>query len=122
VKIFVGAGEASGDRIAALILQALRTRHPNLDVHGFGGPQCAVLGLKTSFTLADLAVNGLGDVLQHGLFLLRARAKFLRDLKTIRPDFVLLVDYPGMNIPLAGCARALGIPVHFVSPPQLWAY
>jgi lipid-A-disaccharide synthase len=79
-------------------------------------------GLASPYSLADLAVNGVGDVLRRGPFLWRARRSLLRELESFRPDLVLLADYPGMNIPLARRARALGIPVHYVAPPQLWAY
>ncbi len=122
MRIYVGAGEASGDRIAASILAALKIRHGALTLHGFGGPLCAAEGLRSAYPLTALAVNGLGDVLRHGAFLVRARAALLRDLAAVRPDLVLLVDYPGMNVPLARRARRLGIPVHYVAPPQLWAY
>jgi lipid-A-disaccharide synthase len=122
VRIFVGAGEASGDRILAALLKGLRVEFPGLEVRGFGGPLCAAEGLASPYSLTDLAVNGIGDVLRRGVFLLRARSALLRELESFRPDLVLLVDYPGMNIPLARCARALGIPVHYVAPPQLWAY
>jgi lipid-A-disaccharide synthase len=122
MKIFIGAGEASGDRIAAQILKGLRERHPALTVYGFGGPLCAAEGLKSSYSLAELAVNGVGDVLRRGVFLLRARAALLRELTNVKPDLVLLVDYPGMNVALAQRARALGLRVLYVAPPQLWAY
>lgn len=122
MRIFVGAGEASGDRIAAMILKELRTRQPDLTVHGFGGPLCAAEGLTSAYPLADLAVNGLSDVMRRGVFLWRARAALLRELTALKPDILLLVDYPGMNVPLARRARALGQRVLYVSPPQLWAY
>lgn len=121
-KVFIGAGEASGDRIAAEIVRELRARVPDVILGGFGGPLCAAEGLASPYELADLAVNGVGDVLRRGAFLLRARARLARDLDAFRPDVVLLVDYPGMNVALARRARKQGIPVHYVAPPQLWAY
>src|SRR5690606_20963366 len=122
LKVFVGAGEASGDRIAAAVLESLQTRHGPLALSGFGGPLCAAFGLRSPWPLEELAVNGLGDVLRRGPYLLRARAALRRELEATRPDIALLVDYPGMNVPLARRARALGIPVHYIAPPQLWAY
>lgn len=122
MKVFIGAGEPSGDRIAAAILAALKNRHGEMTLCGFGGPLCAAQGLSSSYPLDALAVNGLGDVLKRGVFLARARAALLRELAAARPDVVLLVDYPGMNVTLARRARRLGTPVHYVAPPQLWAY
>jgi lipid-A-disaccharide synthase len=122
VRIFVGAGEASGDRILAALLQGLRLHFPEMELRGFGGPFSTKEGLTSPYSLTDLAVNGVGDVLRRGAFLWRARRSLLRELQSFRPDLVVLVDYPGMNIMLARHARRLGIPVHFVAPPQLWAY
>lgn len=122
MKVFVGAGEASGDRIAAAVLDRLKARYGALTLCGFGGPLCAAHGLRSPYALRDLAVNGLGDVLRRALFLTRARATLRRALAAARPDLVLLVDYPGMNVPLARRARALGLPVYYIAPPQLWAY
>jgi lipid-A-disaccharide synthase len=67
-------------------------------------------------------VNGLFDVLRRTFFLARAYARLRRALAAFRPDLVLLVDYPGMNLGLARAALKRGVPVHFVAPPQLWAY
>ncbi len=122
MKVFVGAGEASGDRIAAAVLAGLKARHGTLTLCGFGGPLCAAHGLRSPYPLRDLAVNGLGDVLRRAVFLGRARAALRRALTNARPDLVLLVDYPGMNVALARRARALGLPVYYIAPPQLWAY
>jgi lipid-A-disaccharide synthase len=122
MRVFAGAGEASGDRILAALLRGLRARHPDLELRGFGGPLCAAEGLESPYSLRELAVNGLGDVLRRAVFLLRARAALRRTLAQFRPDLVLLVDYPGMNVALARTALDRGIPVHYVAPPQLWAY
>jgi lipid-A-disaccharide synthase len=126
VRIFVGAGEASGDRILAALLGALRAelhaQNRALEVAGFGGPRCEEQGLRSLLPLRDLAVNGLLDVLRRTLFLAPAYARLRRALAAFRPDLVLLVDYPGMNLGLARAALKRGVPVHFVAPPQLWAY
>jgi lipid-A-disaccharide synthase len=122
MKVFAGAGEASGDRILAALIAALKDRFPDLELRGFGGPLCEAQGLVSPHSLRDLAVNGVWDVARKALFLARVRAGLLRTLARERPDLVVLVDYPGMNVALARRALALGIPVHFVAPPQLWAY
>jgi lipid-A-disaccharide synthase len=121
-RIFVGAGEASGDRILAAVLEGLRREFPGLELRGFGGPLCAARGLPSLLPLRDLAVNGVGDVLRRGLFLGHAYRRLHGEMRAFDPDFVLLVDYPGMNVRLARDALRRGIPVHFIAPPQLWAY
>jgi lipid-A-disaccharide synthase len=126
VRIFAGAGEASGDRILAELLRALgadlHARGRRMEITGFGGPLCEEQGLRSLFPLRDLAVNGIFDVVRRAFFLARAYGRLRRELAAFRPDLVLLVDYPGMNLGLARAALKRGIPVHFVAPPQLWAY
>lgn len=122
MKIFIGAGEASGDRMLAPVLKGLRARLHGLELRGFGGPHCESEGLESLLPMERLAVNGIGDVLRRAPSLLAARARLRRELRSFRPDLVLLADYPGMNVGLAGLALSLGFPVHYVAPPQLWAY
>jgi|GEM_PF-386526 len=136
LRVFAGAGEASGDRILAQVLGGLRealdksasgAEGTHLELRGIGGPLSEGLsssgpGLKSLFPVRDLAVNGILDVARRALFLARAYARLRRALVDFRPDLVLLVDYPGMNVGLARLARRRGIPVHYIAPPQLWAY
>ncbi len=125
MRLFVSAGEPSGDRILAAVLAGLRARLPApevLELRGLGGPLSAAQGLDSLVPLRSLAVNGISDVLRSSLSLWRVRSALLRELVAFRPDRVLLVDYPGMNVPLARAALRRGIPAHYIAPPQLWAY
>ena len=80
-------------------------------------------GLEPLVPLARTAVSGIGDVAASAWTLFRARRAALACLSASpRPDLALLVDYPGFNLPLARRARALGIPVYYVAPPQAWIY
>jgi lipid-A-disaccharide synthase len=122
MRVFVGAGEHSGDRILAALLRELRSRIPNLELRGFGGPLCAAQGLRSLLPFQSLAVNGVGDVLRAAPFLAAGFFRLRRALGRFRPDLVLLADYPGMNVGLARSALRRGLPVHYLAPPQLWAY
>jgi lipid-A-disaccharide synthase len=122
MKIFAGAGESSGDRILAALLHGLRGPFPDLEIRGFGGPLSQAQGLDSFLPLEKMAVSGVGDVLRRGFFLAASYLRLRRALRDFRPDLVLLVDYPGMNIGLARRALSLGYRVHYVAPPQLWAY
>jgi len=122
MNIFVGAGELSGDNILASLLQGLRSHHSEIEIQGFGGPLSEAQGLHSLIPIRNLAVNGVGDILRRSVSLVTAYWKLKRALRTFKPDLVLLVDYPGMNIGLARAATRWGYPVHYVAPPQLWAY
>ncbi len=122
MKIFVSAGETSGDAILGAVLQRLRARHQEMELCGLGGPMAQACGLLPLFPLEKTAVNGGWDVLRHALFLLRMYRHSVAALIGFHPDLVILVDYPGLNLRLAQKARALGIPIYFLAPPQTWVY
>ena len=122
LRIFVSAGEASGDAILGKVLARLRAESPGLELAGLGGPAAEAKGLRPLFPISRTAFSGAGDALARAPFALRLWFTAARKLRDFRPDLVLLVDYPGLNLRLARLARGLGIPVHFIAPPQAWAY
>ncbi len=124
LKLFVSAGEASGDALLASALQALRRRlapETRLILQGLGGPQSKAQGLRSLAPLQRLAVNGLGDVLSDLPFLWCTLRRSQAAMRDFEPDAVLLVDYPGMNLPLLRLARERQWPVLYWAPPQLWS-
>lgn len=121
-RVFVSAGEASGDAILGQVLARLRASHPDLELAGLGGPAATACGLTPLFPLDRTAFSGVWDVIANSPFALRMLRTALREMRRFRPQLVLLVDYPGLNLRLAREARRLGIPVHFIAPPQAWAY
>lgn len=121
-RVFVSAGEASGDAILGAVLERLRAAHPDLELAGLGGPAAAAQGLEPMFPLARTAFSGAWDVIANAAFGLGMYRAAFRELRRFKPDLALLVDYPGLNLRLAREARGMGIPVHFIAPPQAWAY
>ncbi len=122
MRLFVSAGEPSGDLHGANLIHALRQREPNVEIHGFGGDRMAHAGCRLLYPLCDLAVVGIAPVVANlprfwGL-LDRADRFFARQ----RPDALVLIDYPGFHWWLARRARAHGIPVVYFVPPQIWGW
>ncbi len=122
LRIFVSAGEISGDRMLGDILRPLRTRFPDLELRGLGGPAAEACGLVPLFPIRATAFNGAWDVICNAPLALRLYRTALSEIKRFRPRLALLVDYPGLNLRLARAARNLGVTVCFVAPPQAWAY
>lgn len=122
MRVFVSAGEPSGDLHGSNFIRALRQRQPDLEVHGFGGERMAEAGCKLLYPLSELALVGFVRIFAFVPQLLR----LLRQADTLfreqRPDAVVLIDYPGFHWWLARRARAHGIPVYYFVPPQLWAW
>lgn len=121
-RIFVSAGEPSGDLHGAGVVHALRSRHPGLVVEALGGPRMAAAGAVIRYPMEGLAAFGLVEVLSK----LRAHVRLLRALRNDfgahRYDLVILIDYPGFHVRVAEAARAAGTPVLYYIAPQLWAW
>ncbi len=122
MHLFVSAGEPSGDLHGANLIRALRDRCPDVRVSGFGGPRMADAGAELLYPLTDLAVMWFGRVIAHlpTFFKLARRAEVY--FRSMRPDAVVLIDYPGFHWALAKRAHRAGIPVYYFVPPQLWAW
>ncbi len=116
------AGEASGDLLASLVLQAMQARWPQLAAQGIGGPQMQARGFEAWWPADKLSVSGYAEVLRHLREILGIR-KSLRDrLLAERPDVFIGVDAPDFNLGLEADLRAGGIrTVHFVCP-SIWAW
>jgi len=115
-------GEASGDLLAALLLDGLKARWPALTAQGIGGPAMAQRGFEAWWPQARLAVRGYVEVLPHLRELLAMRRALGDRLLADRPDVFVGVDAPDFNFDLEIRLREAGVPtVHFVSP-SFWAW
>jgi lipid-A-disaccharide synthase len=121
-KLFVLAGEVSGDMHAAGAISELLRARPDVKVFGIGGPKIRALGAELLYDTAQMSIMGLVEVIKHASFLRRV----IRELKAAvileKPSVALLVDYPGMNLIMARFLRELGIPVIYYISPQVWAW
>ena len=122
MRVFLSAGEPSGDHHAALLVRALRARRADIECVGLGGPCMAAEGCRLLADLTRLAVMWLLRVipnLHHFLELVRRAERSFLDNK---PDVCVLIDFPGFHWWLAWRAKRHGIPVVFYCPPQIWAW
>lgn len=124
-SLYVVAGEMSGDVHAAGLLETLKVLHPDLEVHGAGGPRMrAVVGEGIHDWLDQAAVMGIVEVLKHYRFFKRSFDRMLAEVTELRPRVLLLVDYPGFNLRFAAAVRKV-LPetkiVQYVCP-QVWAW
>jgi lipid-A-disaccharide synthase len=121
-RIFVSAGEPSGDLHGAAVVRALRVRYPQATIEALGGPRMAAAGATIRYPMDGLAAFGLVEVVTK----LRAHLRLLRALKADfragRYDLVILIDYPGFHVRVAEAARAAGAKVLYYIAPQLWAW
>lgn len=116
------SGEASGDRYAAELVEALRARHPEWTYSGMGGEASRAAGIELIVDSTGLAVVGLVEVLRHYREIRSALNTLKAQVRARRPALLVLVDYPEFNLRLARFAHRCGVPVLFYISPQIWAW
>src|SRR5687768_5705374 len=122
MRIFFSVGEPSGDIHGSNLIRALRRLRPDIDCVGYGGDRMQAAGCRLDYPLCGLAVMGVTRVLAHASQFIQLIRDAARGFRERRPDAVVLIDYPGFNWWIARRAHALGIPVFYFVPPQLWAW
>jgi lipid-A-disaccharide synthase len=122
MRLFISAGEPSGDLHGASFIHALRRRDPSAEFHGFGGERMQQAGCRVHYPLTELAGVGLLRVLSSLPRVPRVLKLADRLLGELRPDALVLVDFPTFHWHLAKRARKHGVPVVWFVPPQLWAW
>ena len=122
MRIFISAGEPSGDLHGANLVRSLRRLDRGIECVGFGGERLEAAGCRLLYPLCRLAVMWFLRVLAHAPTFLELLSRADRFFRHQRPDAVVLIDYPGFHWWLARRAHAHGIPVLYFVPPQLWGW
>jgi lipid-A-disaccharide synthase len=124
VKIFLVAGENSGDMHGGALVRNIKRLRPDWELTGVGGPQMEKAGMKLLRNMVnDLAIVGFVEVLTKAPTIFRVRNLIKAHLEKDRPDAIVLIDYPGFNLMLmAPLAKELGIKVLYYIVPQFWAW
>jgi lipid-A-disaccharide synthase len=121
-RIFLSAGEPSGDLHGAALARELRQRFPKAELYGLGGDLMREAGVRLLAHTDQLAVMGYVEVLRHLPFFARLWREVKREISHTTPDLVVPIDYPGFNLRLARFAKTRGIPVLYYIAPQVWAW
>ncbi|MFH0351758.1 MAG: lipid-A-disaccharide synthase [Chromatiales bacterium] len=122
MRIGIVAGEASGDRLGAGLIAALRCREDHLEVEGIGGARMEEAGCKVLYPMDRLAVMDVFEVLGRYRELAAARSRLAEHFLSSPPDLFVGIDAPEFNLALEERLRAAGVrTVHYVSP-QVWAW
>lgn len=121
-KVWIFAGESSGDLYGARLAEALRRRCPALQLQGMGGPEMARAGVEILVDSSELGVVGLVEVLKMYTTFRRIFRDLVARAEAERPAAVVLIDYPGFNLRFAKQMKRRGIPVIYYISPQVWAW
>lgn len=120
--VMIIAGEASGDHHGAHLVKALKARDPDIFFCGIGGRTMEEAGVRNIVDSATLSVVGFTEVLSKGVSIWQGLSKAKQLLKSLRPDLLILIDFPDFNLHVAAKAKKLGVPVLYYISPQLWAW
>lgn len=120
-KIFISAGESSGDIHGANLMRCLMKKNPSLKFYGLGKENMKRAGLHSLHDMSTKSLMWL-HVLTELTTFLQMKRDCIRFFQLERPDAVILIDYCGFNFHLARAAKKLRIPVIYYICPQLWAH
>ncbi len=121
-RIFVIAGEASGDLHGSNLINEIKKRRPEIDIWAVGGEKMAMAGANILIPSQSLSVVGILEVFFHTGPILSSFFKVRKWLRENRPDLLILIDFPEFNLLMAKFAKGLGIKVFYYISPQLWAW
>ncbi|WP_370161219.1 lipid-A-disaccharide synthase [Limimaricola soesokkakensis] len=124
MKIFVIAGEPSGDRLGRAVMAGLKSLAPDIRFDGIGGPGMAAEGLKSRFPMDELSVMGIAEILPRYRHLMRRLDETARAVIESQPDILLTIDSPDFCLRVVRRVKAAGAPVrcvHYVAP-SVWAW
>ena len=124
MKLFLLAGEASGDRLGAELMRGLRHLKPDVRFRGIAGPEMQSEGLDSLFDMAELSVMGLAEVLPK-YFALKSRLdQTVAEVLAWKPDILVTIDSPDFCLRVARAVRAADPSIrtcHYVAP-SVWAW
>ena len=119
-KVFIIAGEASGDLYAKEIIKKLQNN--NIEVFAMGSKNVQETQAKIIQDSTELSVTGIIEVVKVYSKIKKALDNIQKNLLIEKPDLLILIDYQEFNFRLAKFAKANGIKVLFFIGPQFWAW
>ncbi len=120
--VMIIAGETSGDLHGAKVVKAMCLKKRNLFFWGIGGPSLQAAGVRILTEASTLSVVGITEIFSKARHLFNTLSLTKNMLKALRPDLLILIDFPDFNLNIAKTAKRLGIKVLYYISPQIWAW
>ena len=121
MKIYLIAGEKSGDQHAAKIVKEL-TKDKNVEIRGWGGDNLKSQGMHLHRHIDEVSYMGFWEVFKNFKNIYNLINECKDDILQFSPDLVLLVDYPGFNLRIAEFAHKNKITTYYYISPKIWAW
>lgn len=121
MKIYLIAGEKSGDQHAAKIVKELK-KDKNVVIRGWGGDNLKSQGMHLQRHIDEVSYMGFWEVFKNFKKIYNLINECKDDILQFSPDLVLLVDYPGFNLRIAEFAHKNKISTYYYISPKIWAW
>lgn len=121
-RIFIVAGERSGDIYGAALARALQARLPGVEIFGCGGDSMRKAGVDTTVDSHETAIAGVTEIVEGYPRVFRAFYKLVGEVDRRGPQLAILIDFPDFNLRLAAKLKKRRIPVVYFISPQVWAW
>jgi lipid-A-disaccharide synthase len=122
VKLYIIAGERSGDLHGSNLVKALKKGNPEIHVRGFGGDDMQQAGVDIFVHYRQLAFMGFVALITNLFTIFKFIKLCKNDIEEFKPDAIVLIDYGGFNRRIAKYAKEKGIKVFYYIPPKVWAW
>lgn len=125
MKVYMIAGEASGDVLGALLMKSMMAENPDITFYGIGGPLMEREGLRSLFPMNELSLMGIAEVVPKIQAILKRIKETVANIRQLQPDVFISIDAPDFSFRVAKALHADGKPrpmmVHYVAP-TVWAW
>lgn len=123
LRVFILAGEPSGDKLGGALMAGLKSLHADVEFEGIGGPQMQAEGVVSRFDMTELSVMGLAEILPKYRHLKRRIAQTAEAVVAMQPDVLITIDSPDFSLRVAKLVKARSNirTVHYVAP-TVWAW
>lgn len=124
MKLYIIAGESSGDLIGSLVMSALKKESKKIKFHGVGGANMKKAGLNSLFPIEQISLIGFFEVVPHIFRITKLINNTVKDILEHKPDMLITIDSPGFTYRVAEQVRAANpnIKLVHIVAPSVWAY
>lgn len=125
MKVYLIAGENSGDYLGSELILGLKQFYTDTDISffGIGGPLMKDCGLNSLFPMEELSLMGIFEIFPRLPALIKRRKEVIEDIISVRPDILITIDSPDFTLRVAKkIKRMTNIKtIHYVAP-TVWAW
>ena len=123
MRVFILAGEPSGDKLGGALMAGLKQLHPGIEFDGVGGPLMQAQGLQSRFAMDELSVMGIAEILPKYRHLMARINETAQAVIETCPDVLITIDSPDFSFRVAKRVKAACAvrTVHYVAP-TVWAW